>query len=515
MADPSSQIVLSCRGVDKSFGPVRALCDVDIELVAGQVHALVGENGAGKSTLSNIFGGVLQPDAGRLMLDGRPYAPAGRRGAQAQGVRMVMQELNLIENLTVAENIFLDDLPARLGVVRFGQLQARTRKLLEHIGLDWIDPAIQIDRLGVGARQLVEIAAGLSRACRVLILDEPTASLTDRETALLFEQIRRLKEGGAAVLYISHRMEEIRRIADVVTILRDGRVVGTYRIDEITAEQIVDRMVGRRIDAADLRRVPHLGPVALRVEGLCAGPKVRGVSFEVHRGEILGLAGLMGAGRTETLRAIFGADPLSDGRITLYDDPRPVRIRSPRRAVRRRIALLTEDRKDQGLLLPLAIRPNVTLAAMDLVSTAGWVRPAAEVRTTGALVEQLCVRCHSVEQPVATLSGGNQQKVVVAKWLLRDCEILLCDEPTRGIDVGARFELYEVLAQLADRGKAIVVASSDLKELMLLCDRIAVLSAGRLVRVFERPDFSEQAINNAAFAAYLGRGDGGRTEEHP
>jgi len=503
MTAQTRQVAVSCRGIGKSFGPVRAVAGVDLDLAGGQVHALVGENGAGKSTLSKIIGGVLRPDQGRMELAGRVYRPTGRRDAQQQGVRMVMQELNLIPTLTVAENMFLDALPTRLGLVDRRRLQDRAFGVLERIGLTWIDAASPVERLGVGARQLVEIAAGLSRPCRVLILDEPTASLTDRESELLFEQIRRLTRQQVAVLYISHRIEEIRRIADVVTVLRDGAIVGTWPIEDISNEQIVDRMVGRHVAADTLPRTHTPGPVALRVEGLSVGPRVRDVSFELRRGEILGFAGLVGAGRTETLRAIFGADRPTAGRVYLRGSTVPVNLGSPRRAMHKGIALVPEDRKMQGLLLPLSVRTNTVLAAMDRVSTLGWTCPSAEHRAATTMIERLRIRCHGPGQPVETLSGGNQQKVMVAKWLFRDAEILLFDEPTRGIDVGARFDLYGLILELARQNRAILVASSDLKELMLLCDRIAVFSAGRLVEVFDRSAFSEQAINAAAFSAYV------------
>lgn len=495
--------ILSLRRICKSFGPVRALVDVDVELRPGRVHALVGENGAGKSTLSKIIAGLQPADSGTMLLDAQPFQPRGRRDAEQQGIRIVTQELNLISTLSVAENIFFNDLPHWLGGIRYRRLRSATRQLLDQLGLDFIHPEDRVGHLTVGAQQLVEIAAGLSRRGRILILDEPTASLTARETELLFRQIELLKSRDVAIVYISHRMEELRQIADEVTILRDGRLVETQPMADLSTQQIVNRMVGRDLSHERLDRTLRPGTVAMRVEHLARGSRVADVSFEVHRGEILGFAGLVGSGRTETMRAIFGADPPERGRIYLDGSDRPARIRSPRDAVRQGIALLTENRKEEGLLLPWTVRGNSTLAAMRRVSRGGWIQGAHERREATELAQRLGVRCRDVEQSVAELSGGNQQKVVVAKWLFTDGRVLIFDEPTRGIDVGAKFELYQILAQLADRQKAVIMVSSDLKELMLVCDRIAVMSAGRLVATFRRGEFDEQSINAAAFSQYV------------
>lgn len=500
----ATDIILSARAIGKSFGPIRAIDAVDLDLHAGAVHALVGENGAGKSTLARIIAGTHRPDSGTMTLLGQPYRPAGRTDAQRRGVRMVMQELNLFPTLTIAENIFLEDLPRRFGVIRYKKLHARTRSLLAAIGLADLPPDRPVGSLTVGSRQMVEIAAGLSQDCRLLILDEPTASLTDRETRLLFDQIRRLRARGVAILYISHRMQEIKQIADAVTILRDGRIISTHAIDDLTIDEIVNRMVGRDLAQAPAPRRRTKGAVALRVQNLCAGAKVQDISFTVHAGEILGFAGLMGAGRTETMRAVFGADPIGSGRIYLGDSQDPVAIRSPRAAIAARIALIPEDRKDQGLFLPLGVDRNISMPNLARLSIAGIIRPAAEKTLARRHIAAAAIKCIAPHQPVETLSGGNQQKIVVARWLARDCDILIFDEPTRGIDVGAKFEIYAALADLAARGKAIIVVSSDLRELMSICDRIAVLSDGRLAATFNRDEFNEQKINAAAFCRLTG-----------
>jgi ribose transport system ATP-binding protein len=500
----AAPLQLSASGLSKSYGPVRVLTDVAFELRRGEVHALVGENGAGKSTLSRIFAGLTPPDTGTLELAGQPYQPRDRRDAEHHGVRMVLQELNLIGTLTVAESLFLDRLPHRGGWIDRTTLRRQAHAALERVGLTHLNPNRPIASLGVGQQQMVEIAAGLARRCDVLILDEPTASLTHTEIEHLFAQIASLKDTGTAILYISHRLEEIRRIADRVSVLRDGRMVATRPAAAISLDELVRLMVGRDLgqETERPRRTP--GSVALDVRGLSRSPAVNDVSFTLHRGEILGFAGLMGSGRTETMRALFGADHPDAGEIRLHGATRPARIRSPRDAVRQGLALLTENRKEQGLLLPLAVRTNVSLPSLARFSTrGGWVRRRVEAAASGRWTETLRVRCRDTEQRVGDLSGGNQQKVVIAKWLLRDCDILIFDEPTRGIDVGARFEIYQLLDHLAAQGKALLVVSSDLPELMALCDRIAVMSAGRLTATFARGEWTEDKLMAAALSGYL------------
>ncbi len=498
----ADNLVLRLRAMSKRYPGVVALDHVDLDLRAGEVHALIGENGAGKSTLAGIIAGLRPADDGEMQLAGRAYAPASRRVAEAAGVRMVMQELNLIGELSIAENIFLDKLPRRGGWVRYARLYEQTRCLLEQFGMAEMDPATPINRLGVGRRQLVEIARGLRQDCRVLLLDEPTASLTDVETKVLFEHIRRLRSRGVAIVYISHRMEEISRIADRITILRDGRRVGEYLAGELSTEQMIHHMVGRELSAVAAAS-SATAEIILRVEGLSRPPRVREVSFDLHRGEILGFAGLNGAGRTETMRCLFGADRPQAGEVFLYGGRRPVRIASPAQAVKHGIAWLSEDRKDEGLILAQAICRNITLTRMAGVSRGGWIHFGRERQVGQTYRQTLDIRCPDVEQSAGSLSGGNQQKIVLAKWLWRDCNILICDEPTRGIDVGAKFEIYRLLRQLAAAGKAIILISSELSELLALCDRIAVMSAGRLTAILNRETFNQEAIMAAAFAEHL------------
>ena len=504
MKSATSGTIFRACDIDKSFPGVQALSAVDFDLRAGEVHALVGENGAGKSTLMCIIAGVQKPDSGQMCLYEQQYEPNGRADAEAHGIRMVMQELHLISNLSVAENIFIEKLPNRFGIIDYDKLNGAARKIMEQVGLGDVDPDVPVRLLGVGQQQMVEIAAGLSRRCRILVLDEPTASLTDREIELLFAQIRKLKAEGVGIIYISHRIEEVIRIADRVTVLRDGKVISTNPTSELGVSDIIRMMVGRDLEHEHLRHDLKAGRVALRIVGLTRGRKVRDVSFEVRRGEILGVAGLMGSGRTETMRAVFGADRPDSGKIYLYGASKPLEIRTPRDAVRNGIALLTEDRKEQGLLPGLAVRVNISLTRLRAVSRFGWMDIAEERSVADRYIAALGIRCSSNEQTVGELSGGNQQKVVIAKWLYRDCDVLIFDEPTRGIDVGAKFEIYHMLAELAEKGKAVIVVSSDTKELMAVCDRIMVMSAGRVAATFDRGEWSQEKIMAAAFSQYVG-----------
>jgi len=498
-----AQPLLRVTGLGKSYGPVRALDQVSLEVFPGEVHALVGENGAGKSTLCRVVAGLVRPDAGSMALAGAAYAPRHKREAGRLGVRMVMQELNLVANLTVGENVFIEQLPHFWGWIDRARLRRQTRAALERVGLAGLDPDRLVRTLGVGQQQLVEIAAGLSRDCRLLILDEPTAALTDPEIEQLFDRISELRAAGTAILYISHRMGEIRRIADRISVLRDGRLVATRPTAGFALDEIVRMMVGRDL-GEELARAPRTpGPLALEVRHLRCSPVVRDVSFRVREGEILGFAGLMGAGRTEAMRALFGADRFDGGEVLLGDPGRRVTIRSPRDAVRLGLAFLTENRKEEGLLLPLSLRSNITLGNLGPLSgLGGWIQRGQEAAASARWIRALGLRCRHQEQLAAELSGGNQQKLLMARWLLRDARILILDEPTRGIDVGAKFEIYRLLDQLAAEGKAILMISSDLLELMAVADRIAVCSAGRLVSTFNRGQGSQEEIMAAALSGY-------------
>ncbi len=496
--------LLSIRGVGKTYAqPV--LAEIDLQLFGGEVLALTGENGAGKSTLSKIVGGLERPGAGSLELLGWPYAPASRREAEALGVRMVMQELNLLPTLSVAENLFLHDLPRRAGWIDRRRLRAAAREAMAQVGLEAIDPDTLVGDLGIGHQQMVEIARNLIGDCRLLILDEPTAMLTAREVDMLFEQVERLRERGVAIVYISHRLEELARISQRIAVLRDGRLVCVEPIERYDADQLVTLMVGRELGERFDLGPRQTGAPLLRVERLSRRGKVHEVSFEVRAGEIFGISGLIGSGRTELLRLIYGADRADGGQVLLGDPPQRLSLRSPADSVRQGVALITEDRKGEGLLLDQSISANLALGNLPALARHGVIDRRREEALARRQVEALRVRCADTAQAVGELSGGNQQKVVIGRWLERDCQVLLFDEPTRGIDVGAKFDIYALLAELTRRGKALVVVSSDLRELMLICDRIGVLSAGRMVDTFERDAWTQDALLAAAFAGYKKR----------
>ena len=510
-------MLLEAVGIGKSFPPsTQALDGVDFQLRAGEVHALVGENGAGKSTLSAILAGIHQPDTGRLALNGAAFAPQHRREGEAAGIRIVLQELNLIDTLSVGESVLFDRLPHRWGWISQGRLRSLATEALSWVGLESLDPSLRVASLSVGHRQLVEIAAGLAAKASVLILDEPTAALTETEAESLFRQIARLKRQGVGIIYISHRMEEVLRIADRVTVLRDGHRVAERDTTDLGIQELIHLMVGRTLESQAPRPVRVENVAALRVEHLSVGDRVRDVSFTLHAGEILGFAGLMGAGRTETMRAVFGADRPTEGRIFMGNDPEPLAIRSPHDAIAAGIAMVTEDRKHEGLLMPWSIQRNIGLLRLPSLSNAwGWIRGQDEAALGERQRASLEIQCSSLDQSVRELSGGNQQKVVIAKWLSGESQVLIFDEPTRGIDIGAKFEIYQLLEKLAAEGKSILVVSSELAELLHLCDRIAVMSRGQLVRTFERHEFGRKQILSAALSRHLSAEKSAALEAQP
>ncbi|MFD1541597.1 sugar ABC transporter ATP-binding protein [Nonomuraea guangzhouensis] len=493
--------MMTVTGLVKRFPGVMALDGVDLDIRAGEIHALVGENGAGKSTLVKALAGIHAPDSGTMTFDGAPYTPASAADGLAAGISVVHQELALLPYLTVAENLFLRALPRTAGVVDRKRLRADAERLLAEIGLD-VSPDTLVERLGIAQMQLVEIAKAISTDCRLLIMDEPTATLTSREAGRLFGILRTLRERGVAIVYISHHLQEVLELADRVTVLRNGRSIETREMAGVTAPDLVRLMVGRDLAQEYPAKPPTaLGEVALKVRDLKVAGFEGPLSFSVRRGEVVGLAGLVGSGRTEAMRAIFGADPALSENIELYG--KKVRIRHPQDAVRHGISLLTEDRKSQGLVLDLPISANVTLAKLrGFLVRFGQERSLAE-----GLGRRLHLRSAGVDQHVRTLSGGNQQKVVLAKWLNAGSDILIVDEPTRGIDVGAKYEIHELLLGLAAEGKALLVVSSDLPELMGICDRVLVFSRGKIAGEVARADFDAEHILTLAYSGYLKNGE--------
>ncbi|MBM3851681.1 MAG: sugar ABC transporter ATP-binding protein [Verrucomicrobia bacterium] len=499
---------LEIRALKKAFGANAVLRGVDFELAPGEIHALVGGNGAGKTTLSKIVAGILPRDSGELRVDGRKLAVASRRAAQDAGIVMVLQELNILPTLTVAENLFLAALPTRwAGVIDRTRLAAQARTALARVNLGGLDPATPAARLGVGHQQLVEIAAGLAQDCRLLILDEPTAALTGAEVDRLFGLLRDLRSRGTSILYISHRLDEIKGLADRVSVLRDGQLVATLPAQAASREQLIARMAGDTSAVPPPVEAAPRGELALRVCELHAGSSVRGVSFELRAGEIVGLGGLVGAGRTELLRAIFGADPIDRGRLLLGPSQTPFAPGSPRAAVAAGFAFVPEDRQHHGLFGPLSTQVNAIIASLPVRrSLPGWIDGNVEAAESAGVLARLQVRCANPAQPIAELSGGNQQKVVVGRWLCRAAHLWLLDEPTRGVDAAARQGIHVLLRARAAAGAALLVASSDFDELATLCDRVVVLSAGVIGGEFTRATLTPEAFTAAAFAGWAARG---------
>jgi ABC-type sugar transport system ATPase subunit len=490
---------IEMHGIGKRFPGVVALEEVDLVLARGEVHALMGENGAGKSTLIKIMAGVYGRDAGTIDIDGREVALRNPREALAEGIKVVFQEIALISEFTVAENIFLERHPVgRAGSIDWKKIRAESAALFERIGFD-VDPAARTGDLPVSQQQMVEIARALAHEARIVVMDEPTSSLTPNEVALLFKVIRRLTDLGIAVLYVTHKLDEVFEIADTVTVLRDGRHISTRPIGEHTHDTLIQDMIGRRIDNLFPRSRGHAkGDIALSVKGVSTDAKLDDVSFEVRAGEVLGFFGLMGAGRTELAKAIVGFDPIRAGSIEIAG--RPLKPHDTRTGVGLGIGLLTEDRKGEGLMLELSVQQNMSLAALGAFSRAGFVDETRERAAVQGFVDRFRVRTPSLNQLIKNLSGGNQQKVLLARWLMRGLKVIVVDEPTRGIDVGAKSEIFALLDRLANEGLAVVMMTSEMPELLGLSDRIAVMAEGRITAVFDRDAATQENILNAAIA---------------
>lgn len=486
--------LVQLRGVLKRFGGVTALNGVSLDIRRGEVLALVGENGAGKSTLNRILAGVLRPDAGEVLLEGRPTSYGGVPAAEEAGIAMVHQESIAFLDLDAADNFYLMQEPARLGGLWLdaGAMREGVREALSRLG-ETFPVDVPIETLTLAQRQMLAIARAVSRKCRLLILDEPTASLSARETETLFRVVRQLKEDGVAILYVSHRLEEVFDLADRVTVLRDGRHVATHPIGEVTRQDLIELMVGRpEADAASSAKLAiPFGEPLLRVEGLSRPGAFAEISFELRAGEIVALAGLVGAGRTEVARAIFGLDPAAEGRVVL--DGAPV-SGGPGDAIRRGIAYLPEDRQHEGLFLPLTVRENFSSAALRSYATVGWICRTSEKAAAEIGVDRLAVRTPTIEAPVDSLSGGNQQKVLFGKWLATYPRVLILDEPTRGVDVGAKAEIHRIIRELAKEGVAVLLISSELPEVLSLADRTLVMRQGRIAGELSRAEAGESQI---------------------
>jgi ABC-type sugar transport system ATPase subunit len=483
---------LTFNGISKRFPGVHALDDVSFGVARGSCHALMGENGAGKSTLGKILAGVYSADAGEILLEGRPILPADPLAARALGIAMVHQELAFCPQMSIAENLCLGAMPSRGGWLDRKALRAEATRMLGSVGADF-DVDLPVGELTTGQEQLVQIAAAVGTGARILVFDEPTSSLSVAESEHLFRLLADLKTRGITVLYVSHRMEEIFRLCDTLSVLRDGRHVATEAVAETRPDRVIRQMIGRELVAQEpehLRSTP--GEVALRVAELASPGKFQDVSFEVRRGEVVGFAGLVGAGRSEVAQAVFGLDPAATGRIEVGG--RDIAVGDVHAALGAGVGLVPEDRKRQGLVLALNCRENLSLAVLQRLSRFGWIDADAESALAARYGDRLRVKTPSMESPIAGLSGGNQQKIALAKWLARDGSVLIVDEPTRGVDVGAKAEIHRLLDELACQGLAVVLISSELPEVMSLSRRLVVMRGGRVAGVLERGEFSQEAV---------------------
>jgi ribose transport system ATP-binding protein len=489
--------IVRMESISKKFGPVTALDNVSFDLRPGEVHALMGENGAGKSTMMKILTGIYSKDGGTVELEGEVRDFRTPKDAQDAGIAIVHQELNMMNHLTVAQNIFIGREPTRAGTINDAQMNRDAAALFERLNIS-IDPTETMGSLTVGHQQMCEIAKVISTDAKVIVFDEPTAALTDSEIEDLFKIVDDLRGQGIGIVYISHRMDEIKRITNRVTVMRDGGYVGTVDTAATTKDQIINMMVGRTVleDPKTESTVPLDAEPVLSVRGLHAGPMVQDVSFDLHRGEILGMSGLMGAGRTETARAIFGADKLESGEIFINGEQS--KIRSPEDAVAAGISYLSEDRKRYGVLIHKDVTENITLPSLSTYTHAGRVKSSAERKTARDYIQRLRIKTPSESQEVGKLSGGNQQKIVIAKWLVRDSDIFIFDEPTRGIDVGAKAEIYDLMNQLVEHGKSIIMISSELTEILRMSDRVLVMCEGRKTAEIPIEEATQENIMHAA-----------------
>ncbi|HJF16774.1 MAG TPA: sugar ABC transporter ATP-binding protein [Globicatella sulfidifaciens] len=488
-------ILFSMKDINKSFGPVKVLKNVQLEVEKGEIHALMGENGAGKSTLMNILGGVIQKDSGEILFGNQMIENHSPQIAKDLGIGFVHQEFNLAESLTVAENIYMGRLPyknEKLGIVDYKKLHDNTEYYLNMLGVN-IKPTDVVYKLSTASKQMIEIAKALSLNAKVIIFDEPTTSLSDKDVEVLFVIINALKQKGISSVYISHRMEEIHQLCDRITILRDGQYISTDNVKDLTDQEIIKKLVGRNLDNLYPERNVEVGEIALEVKNLSdTKGAVKNVSFNVRKGEVVGFAGLVGSGRTELMRLVFGADPVESGEI--FVKGQKVNIKSPVEAINNGICLLTEDRKNQGVALGLSIKDNINMTALK----SNIINHKEVKKKVDELVENLQIKISSVDKPVSSLSGGNQQKVVLAKWLNTSNDIYIFDEPTKGIDIGAKSEIYAIINQLVADGKAVIIVSSEIPELIGTVDRTYVLNEGRLTGELSIEESTQEKIMELA-----------------
>jgi ribose transport system ATP-binding protein len=492
---------LEMRGIVKNFGGVQALKNAQLTLRCGEIHALMGENGAGKSTLIKVLSGAYQRDSGEILVEGKAVDIANPREGKSHGISVIYQEFALAGDLSVAENIFLEKISAR-PFVHWKSLNEDAKERLQTLGFGDIDVKKPVSQLSVAWQQVVEICKALSSDIKVLVLDEPTAVLTSHEAERLFALLRNLKERGVCIVYVSHRLEEIFSLSDCITIMKDGEYVDTVNTKEITPTELVTRMIGRKLsDMFPVRKFFHGKEVVLEVNGLHAGKQARNISFKLHAGEILGFSGLIGSGRTESMRALFGADKKDAGQILI--DGGKVRIKNPNSAVKRGVGMLPEDRKAQGVLLNLPVLQNITMSSLKKhTALFGIIQRKKERASVTVYADAINIKMESVDAPVATLSGGNQQKVALARWLAAGCRILILDEPTRGVDVGAKAEIYKVINDLAAQGIGIIFISSEMPELIGMCDRAIVMRNGAMAGTLEKKDLTENNLIRLAMGVH-------------
>lgn len=488
---------LEMKHIVKSFGGVHALQDVSIQIRQGEIHALVGENGAGKSTLMKILSGAYRKDSGEIYIDGKPVDISVPRDAMNYGIAVIYQEFTLASDLTVAENIYIDQLSTGKGLINWKELNKKASEQLSLLGFSDISPKARVGDLSVGYQQVVEICKNLSREVKILVLDEPTAVLTFAEIKRLFQVLQKLRDQGVSIIYISHRLNEIFELCDRISVLKDGQYVGTVETKDVDKNELVSMMVGRTMNQMYPTRQAKVGEEVLRVEKLCAGKMVQEVSFSVRAGEILGFSGLVGAGRTETMRAIFGASAVESGKIIYLG--KETRFRNPGEAIEQGLGMVPENRKEQGVLLQQSIRMNSTLTVLgSKISKFGVISHKKEKKFAADLLKSIATKYGSLEDNADSLSGGNQQKISLAKWMAADCKCIIFDEPTRGVDIGAKVEIYNIMNELAEAGVAIIMISSEMPEIIGMCDRAIVMRCGKVSAEYLREDITEDNLIKAA-----------------